>query len=245
MRIFSLFVTIFVVLFLFAGCSQKKPTDGYTSPNRHKATMRSYKIAGKTYHPTYVSVGEKMRGIASWYGPNFHGKHTSNGETYNMYAKTAAHKTWPMDTMVEVKNLTNGKKTIVRINDRGPFVAGRVIDCSYTAGKEIGLERTGLASVEIRVVGFAGNVAASSTTQQKVLLGNFGVQVGAFQRAEGAHVYRGNYASRYPSYNTIVKRFETANGDIYRVWLMGFASEGEARDFISKNAINGAFIVRE
>ena len=158
-RILSPVLTMVLLLvgvsFMTTGCSEKIAPGAtkHTSAARHKATMRSYRVLGKQYHPTYVEVGQVMNGISSWYGPNFHGKYTSNGEVYDMHARTAAHKTWPMDTMVKVSNLQNGKSTIVRINDRGPFVKGRVIDCSYAAGKEIGLDRLGIAKVSVEVIG--------------------------------------------------------------------------------------------
>ena len=241
---------------LFTGCGpEPKGTKStkYTSAARHKATMRSYKVLGKRYNPTYVEVGQVMYGISSWYGPNFHGKQTSNGEVYNMHARTAAHKTWPMDTMVKVNNLVNGKSTIVRINDRGPFVRGRIIDCSYTAGKEIGLDKMGIAKVSIEVVGFAGKVESDEAiarqkrehTQQRIVLSDFGVQVGAFRRHEGAKVYQRKYSALYRRYNTIIRRFDDIDGaPLYRVWLMGFRSEDEARDFKAHNNLEGAFIVR-
>lgn len=258
-RLITLFLFVFVlfsVLFV-TGCSQKsegviKPTK-YTSAARHRATMRSYKVLGKRYHPTFVEVGQVMKGISSWYGPDFHGKYTSNGEVYNMYARTAAHKTWPMDTMVKVKNLQNGKSTIVRINDRGPFVRGRIIDCSYKAGKEIGLDRMGIAKVSIEVVGFAGKVQSAATIarnkklniQTRVHLSNFGVQVGAFRRYEGAQIYKRRYTGVYGHYKPVIKRFSDVDGaPLYRVWLMGFGSEQEARDFKNSHDLEGAFIVR-
>lgn len=216
--------------------------------------MRSYTVHGKRYHPTYAEVGQEMRGIASWYGPNFHGKKTSNGEDYDMYARTAAHKTWPMDTMVRVKNLDNGKSTVVRINDRGPFVQGRIIDCSYRAGKELGLDRTGVAKVEIQVIGFSGAVHSQrmiaeqqrSHSQQRIKLTNFGVQVGAFRRHEGAEVYKRRYQSFDDRYYPVIKRFDYVDGaPLYRVWLMGFGSEMEARDFKDSHNLPGAFIVRQ
>ena len=232
----------------------KKPgATKHTSAARHKSTMRSYKVRGKRYHPTYVKVGQVKKGISSWYGPNFHGKQTSNGEVYNMHARTAAHKTWPMDTMVKVNNLQNGKSTIVRINDRGPFVRGRIIDCSYTAGKEIGLDRMGIAKVSIEVLGFAGKIESSATIarnkklhkQTRVALSNFGVQVGAFRRHEGAQVYKRKYTGIYENYKPVIKRFSDVDGaPLYRVWLMGFRSEQEARDFKNNNDLEGAFIVR-
>lgn len=243
---------------LFTGCSQKagmkKPgATKYTSAARHKSTMRSYKVRGKRYHPTYVEVGDTKKGISSWYGPNFHGKQTSNGEVYNMHARTAAHKTWPMDTMVKVNNLQNGKSTIVRINDRGPFVRGRIIDCSYTAGKEIGLDRLGIAKVSIEVLGFAGKIESAATIarnkkmhkETRVALSNFGVQVGAFRRHEGAQVYKRQHSGMYENYKPVIKRFSDVDGaPLYRVWLMGFRSEQEARDFKENNDLEGAFIVR-
>ena len=251
-----LLIIILGTSFLFTGCGPepKEPkSTKYTSAARHKATMRSYKVLGKRYNPTYVEVGQVMHGISSWYGPNFHGKQTSNGEVYNMHARTAAHKTWPMDTMVKVTNLVNDKSTIVRINDRGPFVRGRIIDCSYTAGKEIGLDKMGIAKVSIEGVGFAGKVESPAAiarqkreqTQQRIVLTNFGVQVGAFRRYEGAKIYQRKYSAMYRRYNTIIRRFDDIDGaPLYRVWLMGFSSEDEARDFKAHNHLEGAFIVR-
>lgn len=249
---FNLLATLFLLIFLTTGCSQKrdgviKPTK-YTSASRHRATMRSYNVNGRRYHPTFVEVGQTMKGISSWYGPNFHGKYTSNGERYNMHGKTAAHKTWPMDTMVKVKNLGNGKSTVVRINDRGPFVRGRIIDCSYAAGKEIGLDRSGIAKVKIEVLGFAGKIVSKEvrkTSRTRVLLSNFGVQVGAFRRYEGALIYKKRYAEYHSKYKPIIKKFSDVDGaPLYRVWLMGFGSEQEARDFKDSNDLEGAFIVR-
>lgn len=242
--------------FSMTGCAQKAKVEKkpgatkYTSAARQKATMRSYSVLGKRYNPTYVEVGQEMKGISSWYGPNFHGKYTSNGEIYNMHARTAAHKTWPMDTMVKVKNLQNGKSTIVRINDRGPFVRGRIIDCSYTAGKEIGLDKMGIAKVKIEVLGFAGKIqprriGRDQKQVKRVRLSNFGVQVGAFSRYEGAQITKRKYSGMYANYQPIIKRFTDQDGrTLYRVWLMGFGSEQEARDFKDNNDLAGAFIVR-
>lgn len=260
-RLLSFMIIISLASFtaFFSGCASKKAhkpyKTKYTSKARHKSTMRCYTVRGKKYNPTYVKVGQVMKGVSSWYGPNFHGKQTSNGERYNMHARTAAHKTWPMDTMVKVKNLQNGKSTIVRINDRGPFVRGRIIDCSYKAGKEIGLDRMGIAKVTIQVVGFAGKVQSAATiakskeskTETRVRLSNFGVQVGAFKRREGAEVTRKMFAGRYDKYRPVVKKFADVDGSgdpLYRVWLMGFGSEEEARDFKECNSLEGAFIVR-
>jgi rare lipoprotein A len=236
------------------GCSQKLfNKTKHTSEARHKATMKSYKVLGKRYYPSYVSMGQVQNGISSWYGPNFHGKYTSNGEVYNMHARTAAHKTWPMDTMVRVSNLENGKSTVVRINDRGPFVEGRIIDCSYTAGKEIGLDKMGIAKVKVEVVGFVGKRHTAKTIVKKKKtyikkqdnLSTFGIQVGSFSYYEGAKKYKQHYARKYPNYRLIIKRIPNEEGIMtFRVWLMGFSSEAEARHFKENNDLYGMFIVR-
>jgi hypothetical protein len=131
-RIYSAAFLIFCSSFLFTGCSTKQTYDyssyrkdtGDKSINNseamHRATMRPYNVFGIRYYPFVANVGDQFDGIASWYGPDFHAKKTSNGEIYNMYAMTAAHKTLPMNTVVRVDNLDNGRSTIVRINDRGP-----------------------------------------------------------------------------------------------------------------------------
>lgn len=126
--------------------SGQKPPAGTTKP---------YTINGKKYYPVgKPQAGKKFKGLASFYGykDGFHGKKTSNGETFDMYGLTAAHKTLPINTWVEVKNLSNGRTVIVRINDRGPFVGNRIIDMSYGAAKELNMVKTGVQEVEITVL---------------------------------------------------------------------------------------------
>ncbi|MES9903121.1 MAG: septal ring lytic transglycosylase RlpA family protein, partial [Sedimenticola sp.] len=98
----------------------------------------SYVVLGKRYHVMANSDGFSQRGIASWYGTKFHGRTTSSGEVYDMYAMTAAHKSLPLPTYVEVTNLNNGRHTIVKVNDRGPFHNNRIIDLSYAAATKLG-----------------------------------------------------------------------------------------------------------
>ncbi len=215
----------------------------------HRATLRPYTINGKRYYPTVVSVGWKQDGIASWYGPDFHGGTTSNGERYNMYAMTAAHKTLPMNTMVRVTNKRNGRSVVVRINDRGPFVSGRIVDLSYTAGKRIGIDKTGTAPVRLQVLGFDSLIASVAAkkgraVKQEVVLSGFGVQVGSFRRLEGAQTYKERYDNFEGRYHTKIRKFIFKGAPIYRVWLTGFKSEAEARDFIRAWNIPGAFIIR-
>ena len=154
-------ISVLLVLgFAFVGC--EKECVPKVTPATIKAKMRPYTVLGKTYHPKKVPKGQVSYGVSSWYGKKFNNKHTSSGECYNMYQNTAAHTTLPMNTMVRVCNLENGKTTVVRINDRGPFSRGRVLDCSYQAGKEIGLDRTGIANVSLEVLGVAGNLDSKS-----------------------------------------------------------------------------------
>jgi len=258
LRLFSSVAAVSGIL-LLSGCSSKKTepprysSTKFTSAARHKATMRCYTVLGKKYTPTYVSIGETMTGISSWYGPNFHGKLTSNGERYNMHAKTAAHKTWPMDTMVKVTNLQNGKSTIVRINDRGPFVKGRIIDCSYAAGKELGLDKMGIAKVKIEVVGFAGKVEPKQTivhqgsarTNPRMKLTDFGIQVGAYSHYAGALKTKRAYEKDLGKKLRVeIKRSQTQQGKLYRVMLLGFPSEKAAKDYRECQGLKGAAIVR-
>jgi len=157
--------------------------------------------------------GFHERGIASWYGPGFHGKRTANGEVYDMDTMTAAHKQLPFDSIVEVRNLDNGKKTQVRINDRGPFVRGRIIDLSRAAAKDIGMLGPGTAKVEIRVL----KSKAIQETKKRYL-----VQAGAFRDRENAR--------------DLQRRLEKTFGDVriqsednlYRVLLGPYKKRKEA-----------------
>jgi rare lipoprotein A len=111
-----------------------------------------YDALGRRYFVLPTADGYDERGVASWYGPSFHGGNTSSGEAYNMYGMTAAHKTLPLPTYARVTNLANGKSVVVRINDRGPFVANRIIDLSYTAAAKLDMLREGTAWVEVRAL---------------------------------------------------------------------------------------------
>ena len=111
-----------------------------------------YEVFGKRYYVLASSEGHVERGTASWYGPGFHSASTSMGEPYDMYAMTAAHKTLPLPAYAEVTNLRNGRKVVVRINDRGPFVGDRIIDLSYTAAARLDMLLQGTAPVEVRVI---------------------------------------------------------------------------------------------
>lgn len=253
-RTITMVITTLLLTLLFVGCSQKKYEIGatkYTSAARQKATMCEYCVKGKTYRPSYAEVGQVTYGVGSWYGKDFHGKYTSNGERYDMYSRTGAHKTLPMDTMVKVTNLTNKRSTVIRINDRGPFVEGRIVDCSYKAGKDLGLDKSGIAKVSVEVLGFAGKIEPyfrvvrekKVHTPTRVTLSNFGLQVGVFSRLEGAKKYKTKYS--FANQKSIIKKsYDKNNRVVYRVWIMGFDTQERAIDFRTAHKLNGALIVR-
>ena len=113
---------------------------------------KPYSVYGTTYTPLSETSGYRERGIASWYGKKFHGKRTSSGEPYDMYAMTAAHKTLPLPSYVRVRNLQNNRSVVVRVNDRGPFLHNRLIDLSYAAAAKLGILGTGTGVVEVEAV---------------------------------------------------------------------------------------------
>jgi len=157
--------------------------------------------------------------------------------------------------MVKVTNLQNKKSTIVRINDRGPFVKGRIIDCSYRAGKSLGLDKMGVAKVSIEVVGV--NSKSSSPKRKKVSTyhhktvskknvsrSGLGIQVGAFNSYKSAKIHKERYTKRYPHHTPVIKRIRLRGSTLYRVWLTGFSSQKEAEYFKAKYDLKGAFIVQ-
>jgi len=213
-------------------------------------TMRSYVVRGIRYYPTVVSVGDTFTGNASWYGPDFNGKLTSNGETYNMYDMTAAHKTLPMNTIVKVTNKRNGLSTVVRINDRGPFIATRIIDLSNTAAKKIHMLGAGTAPVSIEVLGFQAKGKRRIPTRKELKkspqikhMSGYALQIASFSRFEGATSTQNKY-DHTDGYRTIIKDLEINGQRVFKVWLKGFKSEKEARDYKAQCEFDNAFIVR-
>ncbi len=154
----------------------------------------------------YFPTGNTQRGMASWYGDDFHGKKTSNKEIYNMHAMTAAHKTLPFGTHVRVTNLTNGKSVVVRINDRGPFVKGRIIDLSYAAAQKLGMAETGVAPVVIKVL---KRFSPKKSSQR------YAVQVGSFTDKRNARILRVKLQRSYD--NVYIAEYKTPSQVFYRV----------------------------
>ena len=173
--------------FFFVGCASQTYSPPPPTPPGHP---KPYRVNGTWYQPIPHARGFVQQGTASWYGREFQGRKTSSGEIYDMYALTAAHKTLPLGTYVRVKNLENGKTLDVRINDRGPFVRGRIIDLSYTAAKTLGVVGPGTAPVRITALGAldspAGAGSAAGYVPVDYYSGNFTFQVGAFTERTNA-----------------------------------------------------------
>lgn len=181
----------------------------------------SYVVFGKRYYVLDSSDGFVQRGIASWYGTKFHGRKTSSGETYNMHAMTAAHKTLPLPVYVHVKNLDNGRSAVVRVNDRGPFIHGRIIDLSYAAAKKLGVNGPGTANVEISVVK-QGQSRPTSVVRTIPLTEDLEkdiplyIQMGSFSSEVNASNLMQNLHDANES-SARISQLETSNGLFYRV----------------------------
>ena len=173
------------------------------------------------YFPGYP-VGFVERGVASWYGPGFHGNKTANGERYDMHQLTAAHRTLPLGSIAVVRSMSTGRQVTVRINDRGPFARGRVLDLSLAGANALGMTGPGTDQIELRVVGYQGR-----TTDMGVLR----VQVGSFSDQQNAlnlldrvkHLYSGGR----------VQAVDLPEGKRYRVQIGQFSREAQAEEALS------------
>lgn len=204
MFIFSRRVFIVVLMFFLGACqTTRQPSSNDSKPSHYSTEIKdsaplgpiptffkaiiprheplspygnpsSYRVFGKIYQVMPSAHGYKERGLASWYASKFHKQRTSSGEPYDMYALTAAHRTLPLPTYLKVKNLDNGREIIVKVNDRGPFHQGRLLDLSYGAAVKLGIFPKGTARVEIEAV-------ATQAPHQAPRKGQYYLQVGAFQ----------------------------------------------------------------
>ncbi len=212
-------IGIFFLMLLFCACAWKK--EGPHGPFEPGKVLR------------YKEVG-----LASWYGGEFHGRKTACGEIYDMYGPTAAHRTLPFHTRVRVTNLENGRKTEVRINDRGPFVSGRIIDLSQNGAKAIGLLGPGTAPVSVEAIGYdEGRVPSPE--------GTYSIQVGSFTEKENALRFQTDLAKIHRQVHIVF--WESNLKRLYRVRLGAFRSEEEARRYTEKLRQQNlpGFIVRE
>ena len=230
---YVLFSVCMALLFLVS-CATRTP------PSSQPPGQRPYKVMGKWYYPIPDATGYRQKGLASWYGPGFHGKTTANGEKYNMHAMTAAHKTLPFGTLVRVRNLENNREVVVRINDRGPFVRGRIIDLSNASAQAIGLDVRGVGPVEIKAV------ASDRKNALDMGQGDFSVQVGAFTQRMNAD----RLAEKLKQEGHRVHVFAHDRGDavFFRVRVKGYgrleAAERAEADF-RKKGYGDAMVVAE
>lgn len=239
-----------VLVILLSGCGVTRyipgpgsggtPSGGSTSSGKSTGgkggTFRPYTVRGQTYYPLGSAEGYSETGVASWYGPDFHGKKTANGERYDMYQMTAAHRILPMNTRLTIRNLDNGRTTTVRVNDRGPFVNNRIIDLSYAAAKELGVVGPGTARVYLQTI--AG--------QRLQYVGPFYVQYGAFVVRENAARLQQRLIGR--GYRgTRIARGDVHGTTYWRVQLGAFATlqEAEAQRTRLASESPGCFIIAD
>jgi rare lipoprotein A len=213
----------------------------------HRFANRPYQVFGRDYVPLRAGAPFKQQGTASWYGKRFHGASTSSGERYDMYGMTAAHPVLPIPSYARVTNLANGKSVVVRINDRGPFHAGRVIDLSYTAAYRLGYVEAGSALVEVEAI-VPGSEAVAVAPQPKPAPvqapaaiaaarpgavepaerpGGVFLQLGAFGARENAESLRARMAQELSWLSEVIEVF--ASGGLFRLQLGPYRSQDEAR----------------
>jgi rare lipoprotein A len=202
-------------------------------PRSRYGNPEQYTVAGKTYRILRSAAGYAENGMASWYGTKFHGRRTSSGEAYDMLQLTAAHKTLPIPTYAHVINLDNGRRSIVRINDRGPFHEGRIIDLSYAAAVKLGVHPAGTARVRVEAISFDPAVSG----------GRYVLQAGAFSALEAADALHARLKSlvQHP-----VHVVQTPEDHLYRVRIgpiHGDAELDRVRALFEEHALGAPMLV--
>lgn len=219
-----LLVALCIASLCATGCfrlgSGRTDSSGKASGSKGPRGTKPYTIRGKTYYPLLSAHGFRENGTASWYGPDFHGKLTANGERYNMHGMTAAHKLLPFGTQVKVTNKSNGRSIVVRINDRGPFVADRVIDLTRTGADRLGMLGPGTAPVVVESIGTVPGLKDGD------LMGRFYVQVGAFGVKNNAE----KLVSRFSRQGQPARTVYAADVSLWRVQVGPFPSLNHAED---------------
>ncbi|MDT8310162.1 MAG: septal ring lytic transglycosylase RlpA family protein [Methylophaga sp.] len=216
-------------------------------PRSKYGNMATYDVFGKTYYTLASSEGYVERGVASWYGNKFHGRRTSSGEPYDMYKMTAAHKTLPLPSYAEVTNLDNGRKVVVRINDRGPFHDDRLIDLSYSAATKLGITAKGTGRVEVLAINadkYATQPADHQSQQVTMQTNTFEnvamfLQVGAFSTLSRAEQIK-NRIQQQISERVHVKPFNGQGNALYRVRVGPLAS-AEIGQRLAERLVNMGF----
>ena len=217
-------------------------------PIRTGGPNKPYAVLGETYTPLLPEAALSERGLASWYGRKFHGRRTASGELYNMYAMTAAHPTLPLPSFARISNPANGRSVIVRVNDRGPFVKGRIVDLSYTAAQKLGV--LGVSTVELMritpdeirrgawqrntpgappvIEGDEPPAAPVAAPAQPGTAGRgFWLQLGAFRDRQGAEQLQGQAGAAIDGFAPMLAVFN--ENALYRLQAGPFASRDEAQ----------------
>lgn len=207
-------IFLVVVLVSLASCT----TTPKNTPKRPDLKPNEYEVFGKVYQIMPSNLGYLEIGIASWYGKKFHGRLTAMGETYDMFAMTAAHKELPLPTVVKVTNLDNGRSVVVRVNDRGPFHDDRLIDLSYGAARQLGFEHQGTAPVVVEALDEVNHPELVKAPPADP--GTYYLQVGAFRSETGAERRLAEVVAILPSgIPARVLTSETENSVLYKVWI--------------------------
>jgi rare lipoprotein A len=231
-------------LLVVAGCAHRTqitqapsgaPSSGTSRPSRTPSASAPSGAPPPAERLPAIPGQYVEQGVASWYGDPFNGRRAANGEIYDMYQFTAAHRTLPFNSIVRVTNLASGKQTQVRINDRGPFVANRIIDLSLSAARAIDMLGPGTAQVRLELIGGTASPTA----------GFFGVQVGAFLQRENADKLRDRLAERFGPASVVP--YDSPNGRFYRVRVGRLATEDAASRLATQvhdETHSTAFVIR-
>lgn len=229
-------ISLSILLLVLSGCATSPPvgTGAQSAPpapdNNYsgRAYNKRYMVFGKTYDVLPSSLGYLEIGVASWYGRKFQGRLTSNGEVFDMYGVSAAHKSLPLPTMVRVTNLDNGRKVVVRVNDRGPFHDDRLIDLSYEAAVQLGFADKGVAPVVVEAL---DEMNYPDLVPEPIEHESFYLQVGAYSRLAGAEVMKAQIlrvigASEFRDINVRILESELDEQTIlHKVWLGPIATQ--------------------
>ena len=250
---FRLLTLLILTLLLtgLTGCGAVRSRwPGTGESDKYPRSGKSYVINGKRYYLLASAEGYEEKGEASWYGGNFHGRKTANGEIYDMHALTAAHKTLPFNTWVKVTNLSNNREVQVRINDRGPFAYNRIIDLSYTAAKKLNLVGPGKAPVLVEALGTAEERTISGRVEQVLVQpksyreGRFTIQVGSFRESGNAEKLAARLRRDYGVAQ--VEAFDRGDAVFYRVQVGDLHNLNDASDLqrrLDRQGYRDSFVV--
>lgn len=241
---------VILYLFVVSACATHKPLPHKKLPPMYPPGQKPYELNGVWYYPIPSALGYVEEGIASWYGKDFHTRPTSSGEPYNMYALTAAHKILPLGTHVKVTHLENNKSVVVRINDRGPFVPGRIIDLSYNAAQRLDIIQPGTACVKIEAIQLAkiqntnGNTSWRPEPVPNFRFGKFTIQIGAFQTLNNAFGLKKAMSQEYGT--ILIEPFLNRDRGYYRVQVGTFRDLIKALgqvEHLKQQGFEDAFVV--